>query len=104
MPDLLRVVIAVDPAVTSGKTSDETGIIAAGVALVGGELHGYILGDHTLKASPDGWARRAVAAYHQHNADRIVAEVNNGGDLVEHTICTVDANVPITQVRASCAK
>ncbi len=103
-PELLRIVIAVDPAVTAGKTADETGIVAAGAALINGELHGYVLGDHTLKASPERWARAAVAAYHQHNADRILAEVNNGGDLVEHTIRTVDTSVPITQVRASRGK
>lgn len=103
-PELLRVVIAVDPAVTSGKTSDETGIVAAGVALINGQLHAYILGDHSLKASPDAWARAAVAAYHQHGADRIIAEVNNGGELVEHTMRAVDANVPITLVRASRGK
>jgi len=103
-PELLRIVIAVDPAVTVGKASDETGIVAAGAALINGELHGYVLGDHTLKASPERWARAAVAAYHQHNADRILAEVNNGGDLVEHTIRTVDTSVPIMQVRASRGK
>jgi phage terminase large subunit-like protein len=103
-PDLLRVVIAVDPAVTSGKASDETGIVAAGAALVDGRLHGYILGDHSLKAPPDVWARAVIAAYHAHKADRIIAEVNNGGELVEHTIRTIDANAPITQVRASRGK
>ncbi len=103
-PELIRVVIAVDPAVTSGKASDETGIVAAGTAMINGELHGFILDDLTLKGSPDVWARQAVNGYHQHHADRVIAEVNNGGDMVEHTIRTVDANVPITQVRASRGK
>ena len=103
-PELLRVVVAVDPAVTAGKGSDETGIVAAGAALIDGEVHGYVLGDHSLKASPERWARAAVAAYQQHAAEQIVVEVNNGGELVEHTIRTVDASVPITAVRASRGK
>lgn len=103
-PELLRVVVAVDPAVTAHAGSDETGIVAVGVALIDGLPHGYILGDHSLKATPDEWARMAINAYHQHHADRVIAEVNNGGDLVAHTLRTVDVNVPITQVRASRGK
>lgn len=104
VPQLLRVVVSIDPAVTATVNSDETGIVAAGAALIDGELHGYILDDLSLKASPDNWARQAVTGYHKHEADRLIAEVNNGGDLVEHTIRTVDARVPITQVRASRGK
>jgi hypothetical protein len=103
-PEFARIVIAIDPAVTNTADSDETGIVAAGVAFIGGIAHGYVLDDLTLKASPAAWARRAVAAYHAREADRIVAEVNNGGDLVEHTIRTVDPNVPVTAVRASRGK
>lgn len=104
VPELLRVVVSIDPAVTATLNSDETGIVAAGAALVDGVLHGYILDDLSLKSSPDNWARQAVAGYHKHEADRIIAEVNNGGDLVEHTIQTVDPAVPITVVRASRGK
>lgn len=104
VPDLLRVVVSIDPAVTATTTSDETGIVAAGAAIIDGVLHGYILDDLSLKASPDNWARQAVAGYHKHEADRIIAEVNNGGDLVEHTIRTVENGVPITSVRASRGK
>jgi phage terminase large subunit-like protein len=100
-PDLRRIVVAIDPAVTAKRDSDETGIVVAGVDSDG---HGYVLDDASLKASPDGWARAAVEAYRRWQADRIVAEVNNGGDLVEHTVRTVDANVPITTVRASRGK
>lgn len=99
-----RVIVAIDPAVTAGAAADETGIIAAGAALIGGVAHGYVLGDHSLKGTPDEWARAALAAYHQHKANRVVVEVNNGGDLVTHTLHTVDAHVPITSVRASRGK
>lgn len=99
--DLRRIVVAIDPAVTANAGSDETGIVVAGVD---GDGHGYVLEDSSLKASPDGWARAAVEAYRRWSADRIVAEVNNGGDLVEHTVRTVDANVPLTMVRASRGK
>jgi phage terminase large subunit-like protein len=71
---------------------------------VGFDDHGYVLEDASVKASPGEWARAAVEAYRRWDADRIVAEVNNGGDLVAHTIRTVDADVPLTLVRASRGK
>lgn len=104
VPALTRIVIAIDPAVTATAASDETGIIVGGAALVNGVLHGYILDDLSLKATPDEWARQAVAGFRKYQADRMIAEVNNGGDLVEHTVRTVDANVPFTSVRASRGK
>lgn len=100
-PSLARVVVAVDPAVTSEETSDETGIVVVGCD---NEGHGYVLEDLSGRYSPDGWARIAVEAYYRHSADRVVAEVNNGGDLVEHTIRTVDANTPYRKVTASRGK
>lgn len=100
-PDMQRIVIAVDPAITNTQDSDETGIIVAGL---GENEHGYTLEDCTVKASPDAWARAAVNAYHRHNADRIVYESNQGGDMVAHTIRMVDANVPLTAVRATKGK
>ncbi|MEX2440387.1 MAG: ATP-binding protein, partial [Actinomycetota bacterium] len=100
-PELKRVVVAIDPAVTSGERADETGIIVAGVDASG---IGYVIADLSCRMSPDGWARRAVRAYREFRADRIVAEVNNGGDLVERVIRTVDANVPYRAVRASRGK
>jgi phage terminase large subunit-like protein len=103
-PPLKRVVVAIDPAVTAHVGSDETGIIVAGVADVDGEEHAFVLDDLSLKASPHGWASEAVAAYQIWQADRIVAEVNNGGDLVEHTLRTVDANAPYRAVRAARGK
>lgn len=100
-PDLVRVVIAVDPAATSGKNSDETGIIGAGLGVDG---FGYLLTDLSLKASPDGWGTAAVGGYHQLQADRIVGEANNGGEMVEHVIRTVDPNVSYKAVHASRGK
>lgn len=101
-PDTLRrIVVAIDPAVTSGEAADETGIVVAGV---GQDGIGYVLDDLTCKDTPDGWARKAVNAYRANKADRIVAEVNNGGDLVEATIRMVDRSVPFTAVRATRGK
>lgn len=100
-PPMRRVVVAIDPAVTSGEDSDSTGIVAAGVGLDG---HIYVLHDRTCRESPERWARIAVELYDEVQGDRIVAEVNNGGDLVEAVIRTVDANVPYTEVRASRGK
>lgn len=100
-PELVRIVVAIDPAVTSGEDSDETGIIVAGKD-ANGEYH--VLADRTCRMSPDGWARRAITALDEYKADRIVAEVNNGGDLVEATIRTVRRNVPYKKVHASRGK
>lgn len=101
MPDLVQIVVAIDPAVTSGEDSDETGIIAAGRGVDG---DGYVLRDATCRLSPEKWCRRAVNLYHAFEADWIVAEVNNGGDLVETVLRTIDPNVPYQQVRASRGK
>jgi len=103
-PKLHRVVVAVDPAVSANEKSSDTGIIVAGIAWIGAVLHGYILADLTLKGSPDQWANAAVTGYHQNQADRIVGEVNNGGDMVEYTVKTVDKNVPFKKVHASRGK
>lgn len=100
-PDLRRVVVAIDPAVSTGEGSDETGII---VAAIGYDGRGYVLEDASGKYSPDGWARRAVHLAMEHKADRIVAEVNNGGALVEHTLRTVDRSVSYKAVHASRGK
>ncbi len=104
--DLQRAVIAIDPPVTTGEKADECGIIAA--ARGPGDrmhAHAYVLGDHSVQGlTPEGWARRAVEAYHLHRADRIVAEVNNGGDMIESMIKLADPNVRVVQVRASRGK
>jgi phage terminase large subunit-like protein len=100
-PLLQRIVVAIDPAVTSGEDADETGIIVAGRDANG---HGYVLRDLSGTYSPTEWARIAVAAYKSHQADRIVVERNNGGAMVEATIRMVDPNVAISTVWASRGK
>ena len=100
-PPLKKIVVAIDPAVTSHEDSDETGIIVVGVDNHG---DGYVLDDRTLRASPNEWASAAIAAYHTHKADLIVAEANQGGDLVSTIIKTLDARVPVRMVRASRGK
>ena len=101
MPELQRIVVAIDPAVTNSEDSDETGIIVAGRSESGSF---YVIDDLSFYGSPDAWARQAVEAFHQYKADRIIAEVNNGGDLVEKVIRTVDRQVPYSAVRASRGK
>jgi phage terminase large subunit-like protein len=103
-PVMSRIVVAIDPAATSTEGSDDTGIIVAGIAKVDGVMHGFILADLTLHATPEGWARAAVKAYHDTKADRIVAEVNNGGEMVESVIRAVDQNVPVRKVTATRGK
>jgi predicted phage terminase large subunit-like protein len=99
--ELVRIVIPIDPAMTSGEKADETGIVPVGL---GADGHGYVLSDLSCRMSPDGWARRAVQAYHELKADRIIAEVNNGGELVENVIRTVDPQVSYKAVHASRGK
>ena len=83
---ITRIVVAVDPAVTSGENSDETGIVVCGLTI---SQHVIVIEDLTCRETPLGWARVAVAAYKNRRADRIVGEVNNGGDLVEANIRAV---------------
>lgn len=89
-PDLQRVVVGVDPSATS--TGDAAGIVVAGVAKdpVTRHLHLYVLDDLTVQGSPLTWAKAAITAYYRHRADRVVAEVNNGGEMVETTIRAVE--------------
>lgn len=101
VPNLNRIVVALDPAVTANAESDMTGIMVAGVDVNG---IGYVLADYTEKLSPEGWAQKAVELYHEWQADRIVAEVNQGGDMVKTTIRGIDETVPFKAVRASRGK
>jgi len=101
MPDMKRVVIAIDPAITAKEESDETGIIACGLGV---DNLGYVLRDLSGRYSPDGWARQAITLAKELKADRIVAEGNQGGDMVRHTIETQWRNAPITIVHASRGK
>lgn len=102
MPDaFFRVVVAIDPAVTATETSDETGIIVAGY---GSDRHLYVLADISGRMTPNEWARKAIGAFDEWNADRIVAEENQGGKLVEHNLRTVRRDVPYVGVRATQGK
>jgi len=100
-PDPLpRIVVAIDPAVTSGEQSDATGILVVGAM----QNVGYVLEDLSGRFPPEQWARIAVDAYQRWDADRIVAEANNGGDLVGSVLRAVNPNVPVRLVRASRGK
>ena len=100
-PALSRIIVAIDPAVSNTSKSDETGIIVAGKGPNG---FGYVLEDASGKYSPSGWAKKAVGLYHKYSADKIVAEINQGGDMVESNIRTYDKNIPYKKVRASRGK
>lgn len=104
-PELERVIIAVDPATSNEEGSDENGIVAVGLARDNdGYERGYVLADYSLKGSPEEWAKRAVQMYREFDADRIVAEKNQGGDMVASVIRAVDRTVPIKLVHASRGK
>src|SRR6516162_4585245 len=100
-PHLVRIVVAVDPAASSGEDADETGIVVVGKDH---QAHGYVLADISGRYQPIEWAKIAITAYRTYHADRIVAEVNNGGEMVENTLRMVDPNIPFTAVRASRGK
>jgi phage terminase large subunit-like protein len=101
LPPLIRVVVAIDPAVSSGESSNETGIVVAGLGVDG---HGYVLADYSGRFSPYEWARKAVDAYHTYQADRIIAERNQGGALVESNLRTLDPRIPYKGVVATRGK
>lgn len=102
-PDMVRIVVAVDPSGTSGADDDgdSIGIVVAGK---GSDGLCYVLADRTCKLSPSGWGNRAVHAYHEFKADRIVAERNFGGAMVEAVIRSVDPRVSYGEVTASRGK
>nr|WP_040676927.1 terminase family protein [Nitratireductor pacificus] len=99
---LRRIVVAVDPPAAAHRTSDACGLLVAGIDAAG---NGLVLHDGTVRAAkPQEWASRAVALYHRFGADCMVAEVNQGGDMVAAVIATVDATVPVKPVRATRGK
>jgi len=100
-PQLTKIVVGVDPAVTSNKNSDETGIIVAGRDI---DNHYYILDDKSGIFSPDIWIKKAIELYYHYQANKIVCEVNNGGDLILKLLQVQDASVPYQSVRASRGK
>lgn len=100
-PDYLQVAVAVDPAVSDTATSDEHGILMGGVSETG---HIYVEGDWSLKGSPEKWGAQVVEVYRSKRANIVVAEVNNGGDLVERNISAIDATIPVHKVHATRGK
>lgn len=105
MPDMERIIVAVDPAASSEEGSDEHGIVVTGMARdKDGYARGYVLEDGTVRGRPEEWARKAVHLYRKYSADRIVAEKNNGGEMVESVIKSVDRSVPVKLVHASRGK
>ena len=98
VPDMDRIVVAVDPAMTFGEASSETGIMVQGKSY---QNHGYVLQDASGRLRPDAWARKVIALYHEWGADKVVAEKNQGGELVRHTLQVYDDTVPIKLVHAS---
>lgn len=101
VPDMARMVVAVDPAVTSGEGSDETGIVVAGL---GHDARGYVFADATSRLGPNEWAGRVVRLYHDWKADVIVAEANNGGEMVRQVIRQHDAQANVVLVHATRGK
>lgn len=106
IPDMQRVVVAIDPAGKSQETAlsegtAETGIVVAGIGTDG---RGYVLDDLTCSLSPNGWARMALSGYDMHQADAIVVETNQGGDMVKQTLQSVRPGVPVIEVHASRGK
>jgi phage terminase large subunit-like protein len=100
-PPMLRIVVAIDPSGGSTEGHAEVGIVAAGR---GQDAHAYVLRDVSDRLAPERWARRAVQLYHELKADRIIAEGNYGGAMVEATIKAVDPTVPVKLVNASRGK
>lgn len=101
--DLGRIVVAIDPAVTSNEESDETGIIVCGRDQQSPPRF-FVLADDSTIASPDAWARKAVVAYRRHRADRIIGESNNGGEMIEAVVRHVDPNISYKSVHATRGK
>jgi len=99
--DLHRILVSIDPAITSNSNSDETGIVVVGKDSLG---NGYVLADLSGTYKPEQWAKRALQAYEVHKADAIVVEVNQGGEMVSSTIRQFDRTVKIITVNATRGK
>jgi len=104
VPDMERVIVSIDPSGARGADDDAADSIGIGVAGRGRDGRGYVLADRTCRLSPMGWGRVAVQAYYEFKADRIIAERNFGGAMVQHVIRSVDRTVPYREVTASRGK
>ena len=96
-----RIIVALDPSVSNSENADECGIIVAGRDA---KNEYYVLDDLTARLGPNDWAKKAISAYHRYEADKIIAETNNGGALVEATLRMVDPKIPYKEVKASRGK
>ncbi len=104
-PDLDRIVVAVDPPATAGENADECGIVVAGVAFCGEVETAFVIADWSAAGlSPRQWAERTAAAYREFSADRIVVEVNQGGDMAKAVIAQLDPAAPVRGVHATRGK
>ena len=102
VPELTRIVVAIDPPVSSSRHSDRCGIVTAGLA-ADGSL--FVLDDSTIAAAtPSRWVQKALSVYHRHHADALIVEINQGGEMVETVIRAADQQVPIRPVRATRGK
>ncbi len=101
LDELVRIVVGIDPAGTSKETSSETGILVCGVD---SNLEGYVIDDLSCRRRPKGWASEAIRAYQKYGADRIIAEMNFGGEMVESVIRNVDPDVSYKSIYASRGK
>jgi phage terminase large subunit-like protein len=96
-PDMVRIVVAINPSITDDKDFSETGIVVAGRGFDG---HAYVFRDLSCRLSSNGWGKLAIDAYREFSADRIVTEVDKGGDLVEGVLRAIYRNVSFKAVRA----
>jgi hypothetical protein len=100
-PSCYRIVVAIDPAVTSGEDADSTGIVVAGATPDG---HYWVFEDATMRGTPEQWARKAVEMYRKWSCDRVIGESNNGGDMIEALLRQVDPTISYRKVTATRGK
>lgn len=100
-PKLKRILVSIDPPISSNPGSDEAGII---VIALGCDNRGYVLDDLSMKGTPNQWAERAIAGYDLYEADAMIAEVNQGGEMVANTLHTIRPNIRVIEVRATRGK
>lgn len=98
LPPLQRVAIGVDPAVSDDEEAAETGIVVVGLGI---DNHGYVLDDRSMRGTPGEWAAAVASAYSLHRANMVVAEKNQGGDMVTYTLRVARPTMPVTAVHAS---
>lgn len=101
MKNIAKILVSLDPAVTSKSSSDETGIVVVAKTKCG---HGVVLDDLSGIYTPQGWAEKAVFAYQKYGANAIIAEVNQGGDMIEHTLKSINPDITFKSVRAKAGK